>query len=163
MTDIPPGGRHWYRVVRVGFPDPATFQDSYRRLASFLDELLEARGIAWSRTVVGGFSMGTVMSYAVGLGEGRPSPAGIAALSGFVPTVDGWRLDLGARSGLPVLIRHGRADPVIDVGFARRARELLAGAGLDVDYEETNAGHWVPPEVLEALREFVGRVTGGNA
>jgi phospholipase/carboxylesterase len=150
-------------VVRVGFPDPATFQDSYRRLASFLDELLEARGIAWSRTVVGGFSMGTVMSYAVGLGEGRPSPAGIAALSGFVPTVDGWRLDLGARSGLPVLIRHGRADPVIDVGFARRARELLAGAGLDVDYEETDAGHWVPPEVLEALRGFVGRVTGGNA
>lgn len=163
LTDLPPGGRHWYRVARVGFPDPATFQDSYERLSSFLDELLEDRGIAWSRTVIGGFSMGTVMSYAVGLGEGRPSPAGIVALSGLVPTVDGWRPDLDARSGLAVLIRHGRDDPVIGVGFARRARELLAGAGLEVDYLETDAGHWLPPEQLPGLREFVARVTAAGA
>src|SRR5581483_1135731 len=53
LTDIPPGGRHWYRVERVGFPDPATFQDSYGRLTSFLDELLRDHGIAWSRAVIG--------------------------------------------------------------------------------------------------------------
>ena len=92
--------------------------------------------------------MGAVMSYAVGLGPGRPSPAGIVALSGFVPTVDGWHPELVARSGLPVLIRHGRDDPVIDVGFARQARDLLERAGSEVDYLETDAGHWLPPEVV---------------
>ena len=28
------------------------------------------------------------MSYALGLGRGRPHPAGIIALSGFIPTVE---------------------------------------------------------------------------
>jgi phospholipase/carboxylesterase len=159
LTNIPPGGRHWYVVARVGFPDPDTFAGSYRLLTSFLDELLEARGIAWEKAVIGGFSMGAVMSYAVGLGPARPSPAGIVALSGFVPTVEGWEPELAGRSGLPVLIRHGSADPVIDVSFARRARELLSKGGLDVDYLETDAGHWLPPEIVPQLREFVARLT----
>ena len=163
LTDLPPGGRHWYVVPRVGYPDPVTFRSGYGLLTSFLDHLLAERGIAWDRAVIGGFSMGAVMSYAVGLGPERPSPAGIVALSGFVPTVDGWHAELDTRSGLPVLIRHGRNDPVIEVGFARRARDLLAGAGLDVDYLETDAGHWLPPEVVPQIREFVADVTTETA
>jgi phospholipase/carboxylesterase len=159
LTNVPPGGRHWYVVPRVGYPDPDTFGASYALLTSFLDDFLEARGIAWDRAVIGGFSMGAVMSYAVGLGPGRPSPAGIVALSGFVPTVEGWKPELASRSGLPVVIRHGSSDPVIDVGFARRARALLTDGGLDVDYLETHAGHSLPPEVLPGLREFVDGVT----
>ena len=158
LTGIPPGGRHWYAVPRVGYPDPETFHRSYELLAGFLDETLEARGIGWDRTVLGGFSMGTVMSYAVGLGEGRPSPAGILALSGFLPTVDGWRAELDGREGLPVLIHHGRQDPIMEVGFGRAANETLKRGGLEVTYIETDAGHWVPPELLERFAEFVGRV-----
>jgi phospholipase/carboxylesterase len=158
LTDIPPGGRHWYVVPRVGYPDPETFHRSYELLTGFLDETLEARGIGWDRTVLGGFSMGTVMSYSVGLGEGRPSPAGILALSGFLPTVDGWRAELEGREGLPVLIHHGRQDPIMEVGFGRAANETLKRGGLDVTYIETDAGHWVPPELLERFAEFVARV-----
>ncbi len=161
FTDIPPGGRHWYVVPRVGFPDPRTFADSYRLLTEFLDELLAAREIGWDRTVIGGFSMGAVMSYAVGLGRNRPSPAAIVALSGFIPTVEGWQAQLDARPDLPVLIHHGRNDPIIDVGFARRAQQLLADAGLEVDYLETDAGHWLPPELMPRLRGFVQRALGG--
>jgi phospholipase/carboxylesterase len=54
-----------------------------------------------------------------------------------------------------VLIHHGRNDPVIEVGFGRRAQELLAGAGLDVTYLETDAGHWLPPEIVPRLRALV--------
>jgi len=161
LTDVPPGGRHWYLVPRVGYPDGQTFHDSYRLLCEFLDETLEARGIAWDRTVLGGFSMGAVMSYAVGLGTGRPLPAGILAMSGFVPTVEGWQSELEERRGLPVLIHHGRNDPVIEVDFGRRSRELLEEGGLDVTYLESDAGHWVPPELLPRLREFVGEVVVG--
>jgi phospholipase/carboxylesterase len=158
LTDIPPGGRHWYVVPRVGYPDPETFHRSYELLTGFLDETLEARGIGWDRAVLGGFSMGTVMSYAVALGEGRPSPAGILALSGFLPTVDGWRAELEGREGLPVLIHHGRQDPIMEVGFGRAANETLKGGGLEVTYLETDAGHSVPPELLERFAEFVARV-----
>src|SRR5207244_8616291 len=71
---VPPGGRHWYAVQRVGFPDPETFASAYEALTGFLDELLRSREIGWDRTVVGGFSMGAVMSYAIGLGPARPLP-----------------------------------------------------------------------------------------
>lgn len=156
-TDIPPGGRHWYRVPRVGFPDPETFRHSYALLTAFLDETLGARGIGWDRTVIGGFSMGAVMSYAVGLGEGRPSPAGILAMSGFIPTVDGWTAELERRDGLPVLIHHGRNDAIIEVGFGRAANEALKRGGVPVAYHETDAGHWVPPELLDEFSGFVDR------
>ncbi|HMC07523.1 MAG TPA: phospholipase [Solirubrobacterales bacterium] len=162
LTGIPPGGRHWYLVPRVGFPDPDSFDRSYRMLSEFLDGLLAARGIGWERAVIGGFSMGAVMSYAVGLGVGRPSPAAIVALSGFVPTVEGWRPELESRRGLPVLIHHGRSDPVIGVEFARRARELLEGGGLAVTYLESDAGHWLPPEVLPRVRELVDSAITGE-
>jgi phospholipase/carboxylesterase len=163
LTGVPPGGRHWYLVPRVGYPDPVTFAASYELLTGFLDELLEERGIGWERTVIGGFSMGAVMSYAVGLGPERPSPAAILAFSGFVPTVEGWAPALEGREGLPVLIHHGRNDPVIGVEFARRARDLLAGAGLDVRYLESEAGHWLPPEALAPAVELVAAVTSRAA
>jgi phospholipase/carboxylesterase len=155
LTGIPPGGKHWYLVPRVGYPDPETFASSYSALTSFLNGFLAERGIGWERTVVGGFSMGAVMSYAVGLGQGRPSPAAILAFSGFIPTVPGWQAELESRRGLPVLIHHGRMDPIIDVGFGRRAHELLEPAGLDVEYLETDAAHWLPPEVVERGAEVV--------
>jgi phospholipase/carboxylesterase len=152
---VAPGGRHWYAVKAVGYPEPETFAAAYAALGGFADQLLEAHGLDWSQTVIGGFSMGAVMSYAVGLGSGRPRPAAILALSGFVPTVEGWAADLEARAGLPVLIHHGSNDPVIGVEFGRRAAELLTTGGLDVDYIETQAGHFVPPEVIVPAKDLV--------
>lgn len=148
---LPPGGRHWYIVPRVGHPDHDTFHASYDALCGFLDALPQALGIPWERIVLGGFSQGGVMSYATGLGPGRPSPAAIIALSCFVPTVDGWAPELASRAGLPVWIAHGRRDPVISVDFGRAARDLLAQGGLDVTYDESDAAHHVDPRSIHAL------------
>jgi phospholipase/carboxylesterase len=138
-------GYHWYRVPRVGYPDPETFQAAFLKLAELHDELWERTGLAAERTVLGGFSMGTVMSYALGLGAGRPRPGGMLAFSGFIPTVEGWRADLAGRAGLRVFMAHGRRDPVIDVSFARDASQALSDGGLDVDYHESDAGHHIDP------------------
>lgn len=155
LTGIPPGGRHWYLVPRVGYPDPVTFAGSYKALTGFLDGLLAERGIAWEQTVIGGFSMGAVMSYATALGIGRPSPRALLAFSGFIPTVEGWAPELEGREGLPVLIHHGANDPVISVEFARQASELLSAAGLAVEYIESDAGHGLPPEVIPRAAALV--------
>jgi phospholipase/carboxylesterase len=156
---LPPGGRHWYVVPRVGFPDPATFRQSYVLLDGFLGALPAATGVPWERTVVGGFSQGAVMAYALGLGKGRPTPAGIVALSGFIPTVDGWEADLD-RPALPVWIAHGRRDPVISVDFARDARRRLEEAGLPVTYHESDAGHQVDPRTVAELPAWVTSAVG---
>src|SRR3954449_8411824 len=70
-------GYHWYVVPRVGYPDPDTFRAAYAGLAELHDELWRGTGIQPERTVLGGFSMGSVMSYALGLAGERPAPAGI--------------------------------------------------------------------------------------
>jgi phospholipase/carboxylesterase len=155
LTGVAPGGRHWYVVERVGFPQAETFAASYELLTSTLDGLLAERELDWSRTVIGGFSQGTVMSYATALGAGRPRPAGLIALSGFIPEVDGWEPEPGDARETGVYIHHGANDPVIDVGFARSARALLQAGGIEPIYRETDAGHWLPPEILPELREFV--------
>ena len=148
-------GYHWYVVPRVGYPDPDTFRASYRELAALHDELWERTGVGPDRTVLGGFSMGSVMSYSLGLGADRPAPAGILAFSGFVPTVEGWQPDLATRTGTPVFIAHGRNDPVMNVEFARQARELLEGGGLPVSYHESDAAHQIDPAHLPLAREWI--------
>ncbi len=153
----PGGGRWWYQVPRVGYPDPATFHATYARLTAFLDGWLGARGLSWERTILGGFSMGCVMSYATSLGPRRPVPAGILAMSGFIPTVEGWQPELESRSDLPVFITHGARDPVISVEFAREARALLAGAGLGIDYHEHQGGHHLDPRTLASMRAWVAQ------
>ena len=148
-------GNHWYVVPRVGYPDPDTFRASYGELAALHDELWERTGLGPERTVLGGFSMGTVMSYALGLGPDRPAPAGVLAFSGFIPTVEGWQPDLADRTGVRAFIAHGRGDPVMNIDFAHRARELLAGAGLPVSYHESDAAHHIDPAHLGPARTWL--------
>jgi phospholipase/carboxylesterase len=152
-------GYHWYTVPRVGFPDPDTFARAYTQLAAFHDELWQRTGIRPERTVLGGFSMGSVMSYVLGLAGDRPAPAGILAFSGFVPTVEGWQPDLISRTRLPVFIAHGRRDPIMDIAFARGARELLEAAGLPVSYHESDAAHQIDPRHIPAATQWLAGVT----
>ena len=141
-------GYHWYLVPRVGYPDPETFAAAREALAELHDELWEETGIGPGRTVLGGFSMGAVMSYATALSADRPSVAGILAFSGFVPTVAGWEPALDDRTDTRVFISHGRNDRVIGIEFAERAEALLADGGLDVTYRESELGHQIDPAHL---------------
>jgi phospholipase/carboxylesterase len=149
-------GYHWYTVPQVGYPDPDTFWAAFNALAEFHDELWERTGLTPERTVLGGFSMGSVMSYSLGLPANRPAPAGILAFSGFIPTVDGWQPSLADRQSLRVLIAHGRSDPIMDVNFARQARELLEAGGLPVEYHESDAAHHIDPAHVPAAVEWLG-------
>ena len=157
---LPPGGAHWYAVQEIGFPDPATFSATYDLVGDWLDGLREESGVAAERTVLGGFSQGAVMTYALGLGRDRPRPAALLALSGFVPTVPGLELDLDPP--LPtVAIGHGGLDPVITVEWGRRAQALLEEAGADVLHRETPVlGHGIDPAFLPELAALVREAIG---
>jgi phospholipase/carboxylesterase len=155
---LPPGGNHWYVVPRVGYPDPDTFRASRELLETWLAGVPEETGVPLERTVIGGFSQGAVMSYALALGEGRPAPAGLLALSGFIPTVDGFALDLEDRAGFPAAIGHGAYDPVISVEFGRAAAERLDEAGLAVLWRESPIDHSIDPRFIPDLRGWLGAV-----
>ncbi len=154
---LPPGGNHWYVVRQIGYPDPSTFGPTFEALTRWLDATLDEQRVDISRTILGGFSQGAVMSYALGLGAGRPAPAGILALSGFMPTVEGFELVLKGRQGLPVAIGHGTEDPIIPVGWGRQAHERLSAAGADVLYRESAMAHAVDPHELHTFAQWVSR------
>jgi phospholipase/carboxylesterase len=156
------GGAHWYVVRRVGYPDPGTFFRTYEALAEWIDSLPEALGVPWERVVLGGFSQGAVMTHALTLGPGRPSPAAAIALSGFIPEVDGFELELEPRAPLPVAIGHGTVDPIIPVEFGREAAKRLGEAGFDVNYRESPMGHTVDPGFLDDLRPWLAAAVGSG-
>jgi phospholipase/carboxylesterase len=150
-------GKHWYVVPRVGYPEPESFRSSYLGLSAFHDGLWARTGIAPARTILGGFSMGSVMSHATGLGPGRPVVAGVLGLSGFVPTVEGWAPDLGPRGATRVLNAHGRQDPVISYVFAERARAIVRAGGLDLTALDFDGGHHIAPEHVPAIAAWVAQ------
>jgi phospholipase/carboxylesterase len=150
---LPPGGAHWYIVRRVGFPDRDTFLSTYEQAGLWLDDLLARHDIAPERAVLGGFSQGGVMAYSLGLGPDRPRPAGLIALSSFLPTVEGF--ELGDPAGLPVAIGHGTFDPVIGVEFGREARDRLTDGGAEVTYREAPMPHAIDPGFLRELPDWV--------
>ncbi|MFL5898212.1 MAG: alpha/beta hydrolase [Solirubrobacterales bacterium] len=153
-------GYHWYLVPRVGHPDPETFEAARTALAELHDRLWEESGIGPQRTVLGGFSMGTVMSYATALSGDRPAVAGILAFSGFVPAVTGWEPSLADRTGTRAFVSHGSRDPVIGVEFAQRARQLLEDGGLDVTYRTSELGHQIDPAHLRDAATWLGEALG---
>jgi phospholipase/carboxylesterase len=152
---LPPGGAHWYRLGGIPTPERETFLASFDLVSAFLDGL----PVPPERTVLGGFSQGTVMSWALGLGAGRPRPAAIVALSGFMPQVDGFELVLEGLDGYPVAIAHGSLDPVISVELSRQARARMLQAGADVLYRESAMPHTIDPAVIRELQAFVRAAT----
>jgi phospholipase/carboxylesterase len=152
---LPPGGAHWYVVREIGYPDPATFGRTFGLAARWLDDLAESSGIPPEHTILGGFLQGAVMTYALGLGAGRPRPAGMIALSGFVPTVEGFELDLESEPKPPIAIGHGTYDPVIEAEWGRRACAELEAAGFRVTFRESPLPHAVDPRFLAELQPWV--------
>jgi phospholipase/carboxylesterase len=148
---LPPGGAHWYVIQEVGRPDPITFAPTYAATATWLDSL------PYSSIVLGGFSQGAVMSYALGLGLERPRPDAIIAMSGGIPQSEVWEPDLSPPLP-PVAIAHGIYDPIFPIEFARAARRVLQDGGAEVLYREYPVDHTIDPSFLVEAREWLARL-----
>lgn len=151
---LPPGDAHWYALGGLPTPDPVTFWPTFEAASAWLDAL----PVPLERTVLGGFSQGAVMSWALGLGHGRAKrPAAIVALSGFMPVVEGLELSFDGLEGYRIAIGHGSLDEIIPVQFGRQARERLEPSRPDLLYREYPLPHTIDPGFVPELRDFVAR------
>ena len=66
-----PEGRHGYVIERAASPEPTPFLPTLEALSAWLDYTLAEHGIDPSRIVLGGFSQGAAMAYALGLHRTR--------------------------------------------------------------------------------------------
>ncbi len=118
LTNVPPGGRHWYVIREIGHPEEDTFIDTLEKLCRFLDDELRHRGIPW--------------------------------------------LDPRAKRGMPAYVTHGSYDPIIPVGFGRKARDLLEEGGLYVTFREARVQHSIDFALIPEMRDWVASVISGQ-
>lgn len=144
---FPYGGYTWYDIGQVGVPLPGMFDESYGKLLDFVGDVLQSYPVDPSRLYLLGFSMGTVMSFALSLT--RPELVrGVSANSGYVPEGTGLKFRWQELAGKEFHIAHGVADQVIPVQMARRAKELFAQSNATVVYKEYPMDHQISEESL---------------
>jgi phospholipase/carboxylesterase len=153
------GGYTWYDLEEVGKPEPAMFRTSYAKVRQFVEDVGKGYPVDRSRIFLGGFSMGTVMSLAIGLTE--PSAVhGVVANSGYVPEDTDLRFAWDEVRGKPFFVTHGTYDPVIPVSFGRRTKELLEKAHATLTYREYDMGHQISEESLNDLMTWISSHIG---
>ncbi len=156
---FPYGGYTWYNLLQVGEPDAAMFQKSYLRLSKFLDVLPRLYAVDAQRLFSMGFSMGTVMSYALALTMPERF-AGTIAHSGYVPETVGLNLRWSELAGTHFFIAHGTNDQVIRVEFGRRANELFEQTDADFVYKEYPIAHEISVQSLRDLAAWLTQRIG---
>ena len=152
----PNGGYTWYDVGTVGTPEPAMFRSSYDKLMIFVDEALKTYPVDSKNLFLLGFSMGTVMSYALALTRPRMF-RGVMANSGYVPEGTHLAFSWNDLAGLDFFIAHGLHDPVIPIQFGRRARELFGKSKAGVTYKEYPMAHQISEESLSDLGAWLNQ------
>jgi phospholipase/carboxylesterase len=151
-----PMGFQWFPIPWLdGTPEAvarASAAASYSLLGAWLDALA-APGIGPDRTVLVGFSQGTMMALHVALRRRVPF-AGIVGFSGRL--LDPELLPGEIASRPPVLLIHGDQDPVVPYASLGEAADALTAAGVEI-YAHTSRGtaHGIAPDGLGLALGFI--------
>ena len=141
---------------------PEGLAEANAQLNALLDELTERFDVRPEQLVIGGFSQGAMLACDVLLRSERRF-AGLAVLSGSLVAEHEWVPLMQRCRGLPILISHGKSDPILPYALAERLRDRFVEAGADVEFVPFNGGHGIADGVLDALGRLVTRATTGSA
>lgn len=148
-----PGGRAWYSFPanydfrrEHDFESQADLQESRQRLLSWMRSLPEQTGIPLEKTIMGGFSQGGAMT--LDIGPQLPLAA-MLVLSGYshAPILE-------CMTPRPVLLIHGRQDPVVPLAKALDTKSQLEAQEIALTYREFDMGHEVSPNALKIASDF---------
>ncbi|HSO96335.1 MAG TPA: thioredoxin [Acidimicrobiia bacterium] len=160
-----PPGFAWYDLggISAEHTEDATFLGSLNQLDELLDEVCEDHHLDRAAAIVGGFSQGGGLAVALGLRRSeRPHPAGVMALSSYLPDVGGVEYDWDASPQIPVLVQHGTEDPLIPVERGRALATTLMDHDAHVVYAEYPMGHAVALESIQAAKRWLDAVVAGE-
>jgi len=136
-----------------GFPpERDSLVRSRELLLRFIDKILARYPTPPGKVILCGFSQGGLMSLDVGY-RTKQKLAGIVVMSGALYEAD----PPPFTPEIPVLIVHGTEDDMIPVHAARRARRILEQHGIRPEFHEFPMGHYVTPESMAVVKEFMRR------
>lgn len=150
-----PGGYQWFPIPWLDGSSAAESAVSAGRSFALLDDWLDgiaARGIGPERTLLVGFSQGTMMSLQIGLRR-KSALAGIVGFSGRLLRPEKLAEEVVSRP--PVLLIHGDEDPVVPVASLAEAEGALKAAGVEVATHVSHGlGHGIGPDGLRLALDF---------
>lgn len=159
---VSPMGYQWFPISWLDGSPESAMRDGMKQAAAtlqaYLTEAMDEEGMSAARTMLVGFSQGTMMSLHVGLR--RPETlAGIVGFSGRLVEINGAG---PATSKPPVLLVHGDSDEMVPVDAIHEARAGLAAEGVDVNWHiSRGVGHSIAPDGLSLALQFMhGRLYG---
>lgn len=153
-------GWQWYETDGIPRGGPELLA-SVDRLDDLLDSACAEYGFDRAQAIVAGFSQGCALTLALGLRRSdRPRPAGLLAMSGFLPEREGLEYDFSGAP--PVLVQHGVDDPLIGFEQGRRTVTRLAAEGVPVVYREYQMAHHVVQESMQDAMTWLALVLAGQ-
>jgi phospholipase/carboxylesterase len=158
-----PFGYQWFPIPWMdGTPEAVARAAAVRAFAAldrYLDEVA-AEGMPPERTVLFGFSQGTMMALHVGLRR-RAALAGIVGFSGRLLEPESLVDEI--RSRPPVLLVHGDQDPVVPFESLAEAEAGLAAAGVPVaSHVSRGVAHGIAPDGLGLAVRFIQERLGAG-
>jgi phospholipase/carboxylesterase len=158
--------RAWYDIREFtpdGRADAEGLAESMRRVDACLVREV-AKGVDASRIVLAGFSQGGAVALEAGLRYPQRL-AGVLALSTYLPFPARLATERsGANADVPILMCHGRLDPVVPIAMGLEARDALVTLGYAVEWREYPMQHEVcAPELTEVARWIRARLDAGPA
>ena len=149
--------RGWYDIVEPDLSrnvDHQGIEDSAAHLTSLIDREIAA-GMPSDRIVLAGFSQGGVIVLHAGLRFGSPL-AGILALSTYCPTLASLGQEKSsANQRIPMMMAHGRHDPLIPVTLGETARDGLLEFDYPVQWYEYPIAHELCLEEIQQVRSWM--------
>jgi phospholipase/carboxylesterase len=156
-----PEGKMWYSLpsdysffTSPAFRDQPELRQSRSQLLDWLRSLEDNTGIPLNRTILGGFSQGGAMTLDVGL---HLPLAALMVLSGYLHAP---LQPAEISSPPPLLMVHGRYDPVVPLAAARQSQQSLLNVGVSLQYFEQDMGHEILPIVLSRMQSFMEEIAG---
>ncbi|HEY6456923.1 MAG TPA: alpha/beta fold hydrolase [Steroidobacteraceae bacterium] len=149
--------RAWYdiKLLSIGAAeDAAGIVDSAARVQGYLQREY-AQGIAPGRIVLAGFSQGGAIALHCGARAAEPL-AGILALSTYLPLRDRLAAEASAAGRTtPVLMCHGRNDPVVSIEYGELSRDALRQHGFTVEWREYAMQHEVCAREIDDISAWL--------
>jgi phospholipase/carboxylesterase len=152
--------RAWYDIKAFtpqGRADAAGLAESVQAVDGYLRTEI-ARGVPASSIVLAGFSQGGAVALAAGL-RFPQRLAGLLAMSSYLPFPERLSAEkASANQDLPILMCHGRMDPVVSLAMGTEARDVLAGEGYAPEWHEYPMAHEVCAAELAQVGRWLERV-----
>ena len=150
----------WYDIIGRNLMDQEDVLGIQKSAAAIVELINKeaARGIAYNKIILAGFSQGCAMALHIGL-RFPHQLAGIIALSGYLPLAMMVTTEKhSANATTPIFMAHGTYDSVVTIDRAQASYTFLEKMGYTVEWNEYPMEHSVNYEELTDISRFIKQV-----